>query len=188
MKIYTKQGDTGETQVPRIGRVSKANPMLEAVGSLDEVNSAVGLAMAVSEDTPAVCRRGLEIQHTLFDAGAHLSTQDQPDGLKRMAQLTLAMEEDMDRWTDQLPALRNFILPGGSHSAAAWHGVRTATRRAERSLAALNEEFPVAIELLAFINRLSDWAFVAARWENHHQEKSDVIWQKATEKEEVKGC
>lgn len=182
MKIYTKTGDTGDTGLFGGGRVPKSHPRVDAYGTVDELNSFVGLAVVTVLDDHV--RAGLEaIQHDLFTLGAILATPppeaarpipETPDApLDRIAE----MENWIDQATAELDELRDFILPGGTRGAALLHVCRTVCRRAERSVVALAAEDSVEEGVLPYLNRLSDLFFVWARLENHRGGEPDVLWQ-----------
>jgi cob(I)alamin adenosyltransferase len=158
-KIYTRTGDEGSTGLGDGSRISKDSLRVEALGALDELNSHIGLVLAL--ETPPAVREALdEIQHLLFDLGGELSL---PDRRFIEAQHILWLEQQLDSLNDTLPPLKEFILPGGSPAAAACHIARTVCRRAERILTTLLREEAINPQALAFINRLSDYLFVAAR-------------------------
>lgn len=172
MKIYTKTGDSGTTGLVGGDRVSKADPLMSAIGDVDELNAIVGVTRTHSVDSQDL----QSIQNWLFDLGAELATPagskfvNQSIGERQIAWL----EASIDEMTSQLEPLRNFILPGGTAYGAALHHARTVCRRAERSVIALNAARP---ELIRFLNRLSDWLFVAARFAN--REQGDILWSKS---------
>jgi cob(I)alamin adenosyltransferase len=181
MKLYTRAGDEGFTGLYGGDRVTKAHPRLMAYGTLDELNSLVGMlrlyASAGAGAAPALER----VQHDLFVLGAILATP--PSALKRldekMARPTWAipdMEADIDRLSALAPPMRNFVLPGGSPGAAWAHLARTVCRRAEREVAALDAAEPVEPAVRVYLNRLSDWFFALARAENAASGVADVEW------------
>lgn len=181
MKIYTRAGDGGFTGLYGGDRVTKAHPRLMAYGTLDELNSLVGMlrlhASAGAGSAAALDR----VQHDLFVLGAVLATP--PGALKRldgkMTRPTWAvadMEADIDRLTGLVPPLRNFVLPGGSPAAAWAHLARTVCRRAEREVASLDAAEPVEDAVRIYLNRLSDWFFALARAENAAAGVPDVEW------------
>jgi cob(I)alamin adenosyltransferase len=180
VKIYTRRGDRGETDLFAGGRVRKDHPRVEAYGVVDELNSALGLAVAHSthEDVRALC---CEIQARLFDLGAYLAA---PDG-ERRAKAGIAaprvsdvhaLEARIDGFEKELPPLKRFVLPGGIASAAAFHLARTVCRRAERCCVALDAEEALEAPALGYLNRLSDLLFVLARLENRRAGLADVEW------------
>ena len=180
MKIYTRRGDGGETDLFAGGRVSKDAIRVEAYGAVDELNSALGLAVAESpqDDLRELCRT---IQGTLFDLGAYLAT---PDPVRReKSRVPEAGQQDVDvleaaidAHEEQLAPLRRFILPGGTKAAAAFHFARTVCRRAERRCVTLHSAEPLDPSALRYLNRLSDLLFVLARVENQRAGVADVEW------------
>jgi cob(I)alamin adenosyltransferase len=182
MKIYTRTGDKGETGLFGGGRVSKSHPRVEAYGTVDELSSAVGVAL--SETTaPALRARLALLQHDLFAIGATLATPTQGRGARpKVPELPRGRIEEMERWIDEseaeLEPLREFILPGGARGAAQLHFVRTVCRRAERCVVALAETDSVDDDVIRYLNRLSDLLFVFARLENAHAGTRDIVWEK----------
>jgi cob(I)alamin adenosyltransferase len=167
-RIYTRGGDRGETSLGDGSRVSKTDPRIEAYGTVDELNSAIGFALA--GDLPPAPRPWLEgIQNDLFDLGADLSvpfTDEKKERLRITQGQVDRLEELCDRANEGLEPLRSFVLPGGTDGAARLHVARTVCRRAERlavGLAALDSVNPLAI---AYLNRLSDLLFILARVAN----------------------
>jgi len=158
-KIYTRTGDDGSTGLGDGSRVAKDSLRVEAFGTVDELNSHIGLVLAY--DIPPALRGTLsEIQHLLFDLGGELCM---PGHRFITAENSTWLEESLDKLNDNLPMLKEFILPGGSAPAAACQIARTVCRRAERLMVGLARTETVEPEALAFINRLSDYLFVAAR-------------------------
>lgn len=183
MKIYTRTGDEGETGLFGGRRVSKSHRRVEAFGSVDELNAFLGqalIALAASESVVLLGR----IQHDLFTIGSVLSTPPAEGGRTKPQTPALPeqrvgeMEERIDRVTELLEPLQEFILPGGSPGAAALHVARTVCRRAERSVAALAAEEAVEPGIIVYLNRLSDLLFALARLENHWSGRPDVVWKK----------
>ena len=182
MKIYTKTGDGGDTGLFGGGRVPKNHPRVDAYGTVDELNSFVGLAVMTVLDERV--QQGLEaIQHDLFALGAILATAP-PDAARPEPSVPDApvgriaeMEDWNDEATAELQELRDFILPGGTRGAALLHVCRTVCRRAERAVVALAGEDRVDEGVLRYLNRLSDLFFVWARLENHRGGEPDVIWK-----------
>lgn len=179
-KIYTKTGDAGETALGNGARVAKHSMRVTAYGTVDELNSIVGLArLHVTGDMDAQLS---SIQNDLFDLGADMCRPDmEKDAESEYPPLRMApaqvdrLESEIDAMNDALEPLRSFILPGGSAAAAHLHQCRTVARRAERlsvELATMESINPAAVK---FLNRLSDWFFVAARIANNDG-KDDVLW------------
>ncbi len=168
MKIYTKTGDAGETGLYGAERVVKAHPRVEAYGTVDEANSAIGLARSLLPEGHPDLHELLErIQNALFDLGADLATRMGSPYEKNIARMDTQdveeLEEAIDRYMEESPPFRGFILPGGHPAAAALHLARTVVRRAERKVVALSREEPVNPEVVRYLNRLSDLLFVLAR-------------------------
>jgi cob(I)alamin adenosyltransferase len=179
-KIYTRTGDDGTTGLVDGSRLSKADLRMEAIGDVDEANSAIGAALAAIDDPEARAMLG-RIQNELFDLGADLATPGEdftPDEmtLRIVAEQVERLEREIDRMTSRLAPLTSFILPGGQEGAAHVHLARAIVRRAERAAvgaAATTELNPLA---LAYINRLSDHLFVLARMLNDAG-RADILWQ-----------
>lgn len=193
-KIYTKSGDDGTTGLVSGARVSKASVRVEAYGTTDEANAALGVAVVAAEreaasagdaargSMAAVVALLRSIQHDLFDAGADLATPVDADeepgaALRITAAQTARLEAAIDSWNEPLEPLTSFVLPGGSETAAQLHVSRTVTRRAERLAVALSTEAPDATngEVVRYLNRLSDLLFVLARAVNRDA-GGDVLW------------
>jgi cob(I)alamin adenosyltransferase len=172
-KITTRTGDAGDTGLGDGSRVSKDHPRVRALGELDELNSALGLLLA--EALPADLSALLgEVQHDLFDLGGELSIPGHTMlGEAQVARLDLAIEQ----WNAELPPLKEFILPGGTRSAALAHLARTVCRRAERSVVALGEREKVSDAARHYLNRLSDLLFITGRRLNRHAGRGDVQWR-----------
>jgi cob(I)alamin adenosyltransferase len=172
-KITTRTGDGGETGLGDGSRVRKDSARVHALGELDELNSALGVLLA--EDVPPAMRDALtEVQQDLFNLGGELSIPAhrilKDDDVARLEAL-------VGDWNAGLPALKEFILPGGSRAAAAAHLARTICRRAERSVVALGPSGQASDAALQYLNRLSDVLFVAARLLNRHAGRTDVQWR-----------
>lgn len=181
-KIYTKTGDDGTTGLATGPRRLKSDLRVEAYGTIDEANSFIGLARQHTQDLAALDAMLMRIQNDLFDLGADLSTPDTGEmlayePLRVIAAQVTRLEAEIDQLNADLDPLRSFVLPGGSGAAAALHIARTVARRAERlmvDLARTDGEI-VSAPALEYINRLSDFLFVAARWTNG-KGQSDVLW------------
>ena len=173
-KIYTRTGDAGTTGLVDGSRRSKADARLIAIGEVDEANSAIGVALLSMEGPLA--EQLTRIQNDLFDLGADLATPDHVEGALRILPEQVArLEHEIDAMNAQLAPLTSFILPGGTPAAAHLHLARAITRRAERAGVALSEHEATNPSALAYLNRLSDWLFVAARVVNKNG-ASDVLW------------
>ena len=179
-KIYTRTGDDGTTGLADGSRVAKDALRVEAMGDVDELNSAMGLVLA--ETLPEELRASLlAVQHDLLDLGGELCLP----GHTILTDAHVArLEQALDRVNAELPPLKDFVLPGGSRAAAAAHLARTVCRRAERRLVALSRSEDVAPHLLRYLNRLSDLMFVAARALNRHAGGNDVLWQQGKNRKE----
>ena len=181
-KIYTRTGDDGSTGLANGERRAKCDSRVEAYGDIDETNSFIGLARLSTAAWPELDAMLLRIQNDLFDLGADLATppSDQPLGYEPLriigAQVT-RLEQEIDALNARLTPLTSFILPGGSSAAAALHLARTVSRRAERRMVALSQEGEsVSAQALQFVNRLSDFLFVASRIANNDG-ASDILWR-----------
>ncbi len=178
MKIYTRTGDAGETGLLGGDRIAKNSLRIQAIGDVDELNAALGLALAQSANSELH-----RLQCWLFDLGAELASP--PGGKFDAASIGPAhvawLEEAIDRQMSALPPLRAFVLPGGSPAAAALHLARVVCRRTERSVLSLHEIEPVREPARVFVNRLSDYLFAAARQANADAGVADVEWHRQEE-------
>jgi cob(I)alamin adenosyltransferase len=172
-KIYTRTGDDGTTGLGDGSRVPKDSVRVEAYGTVDELNSAVGVLLAVSGLPPAVSACLTQVQHELFDLGGELCIPGHR--LITGAQVT-QLEQALDGFNEALPPLKEFILPGGGPAAAACHLTRTIARRAERRVWALARVEAVRPEVTQYLNRLSDLLFVLARVLARHELGTEVPW------------
>jgi cob(I)alamin adenosyltransferase len=172
-RIYTRNGDGGETRLGEGTVIAKDHLRVEAMGNLDELNSVIGIILC--EAFPSLRKEALVcIQHDLFNLGGELCL---PGESLLSENATTWLEKDLDAMNQSLADLEEFILPGGCTAAATTHLARTVCRRAERTCVALSKIEPVRPELLAYLNRLSDWLFVLARDLNRHQGVEDVKWK-----------
>ena len=180
MKIYTKTGDNGETGLFGGERVSKDSLRIETYGTIDELNSFLGLAI-IEVAEPSIKNILQNIQTQLFTVGADLSTPETEKNKKLKITRTpkefyLNAEKIIDEYESKLDELKNFILPGGSKGAARLHICRTITRRAERKVVALDNKVKIGKNIIIFLNRLSDLFFVLARYENKVSNIPDIKW------------
>jgi len=182
-RVYTRTGDAGETSLAGGQRVPKDSLRIEAYGTVDELNAFVGLARETAADDPAVTELGgilLRVQHELFNLGSILATLPE-DVHPRQARVTVAeiaqLEAEMDRANEGLPALRSFVLPGGSRLNGDLHVCRTVCRRAERIVTALARAEPVPAEAVKYLNRLSDAFFVWSRRASHQTGAPETLWE-----------
>lgn len=186
-KIYTRTGDDGTTGLVDGSRVSKSSALMQAIGDVDEANSAIGLAVIALGDQPMAAAL-TRIQNDLFDLGADLATPAGTDEagedafapsemvLRIVPSQVERLEREIDALNAHLAPLRSFILPGGSAEAAALHLARAISRRAERSAVGASETQPLNPAALAYVNRLSDFLFVASRAVNQNG-AGDVLWR-----------
>jgi len=178
VKIYTRTGDDGTTGLLGPGRVPKSSPRVEAYGGVDELNAALGAARALDREEWLAEELGT-LQARLFSVGAELAAAEAAM-LERLERIGEPDIEALERWIDRLdaglPALRNFILPGGSELAAQLHLARAVCRRAERRLVALGQQEVVEPRLVRFLNRLGDLLFVMARWVNQRAGIQETEW------------
>ena len=175
-KLYTKTGDNGTTGLGDGSRTSKDSHRIESLGTVDELNSWIGLLLAeLSENEPLISDL-TEIQHRLFDLGGELAV---PGFQLIKADMVSELETLCDELNDELPPLKEFILPGGSKTAALCHMARAVARRAERNIVALAREESVSPDLCHYINRLSDVLFVMARNLARKQGGKEVFWKSA---------
>ena len=194
-KIYTKTGDSGTTSLFGGQRVDKNSVRIKAYGEVDELNSLIGVILAeldnysssanrevsISRNSPQgrIINKLLRIQKELFVLGSDLST---PADIKAKVprikkSFVTRLEREIDKWSVSLPQLRNFILPGGGKVGSKLHLARSIARRAERSLVALSKEETINKNAQVYLNRLSDWFFVAARYINKLEEIHEVVWK-----------
>ena len=180
MKIYTKTGDKGETSLWGGSRVKKSHPRVSAYGTLDEANSVIGLALSfLPIEEAAIHNRLIRIQNEIFVAGSELATQP---GTKTTIVLIeeseiSQLEKEIDEMETQLEPLKNFILPSGSSAGSALHLARTVIRRAERECVELDSMGEnLRPEVIRYLNRLSDYLFVAARHVNHVLKQTETKW------------
>ena len=174
-KIYTRTGDDGTTGLGDGSRTLKDEPRVEAYGTVDELNSAIGVVLAVPGLPKAVRDCLTEVQHDLFDLGGELCI---PGHRAITDEFVTRLENALDGFNEPLPPLSEFILPGGGAAAAACHLARTICRRAERRVCTLTRSEPVAPEVSRYLNRLSDLLFVLARVLARRERGSEVLWKR----------
>ncbi len=174
-KIYTRTGDDGTTGLGDGSRTPKNSARVEAYGTVDEANSAIGVVLA-NESVPEALRAVLtDVQHDLFELGGELCI---PGYAAITDEHIQRLEEALDAHNDSLPPLKDFILPGGGPAAAACHLARTIVRRAERRTATLGDTEDVRAEVLRYLNRLSDLLFVFARILSREENGEEVLWSR----------
>jgi cob(I)alamin adenosyltransferase len=173
-KIYTRTGDDGTTGLGDGTRIAKDSARVEAYGTVDELNSCIGVLLAV-QGLPDKARSCLtEVQHELFDMGGELCI---PGHRAIAAQQVSRLEQELDELNDALPPLKEFILPGGGPAAAACHLARTVARRAERRVWTLSRTETLNPDVMKYLNRLSDLLFVLARVLARHESGAEVLWR-----------
>jgi cob(I)alamin adenosyltransferase len=178
-KVYTKTGDKGETGLGGGQRVPKDSLRIAAYGTVDELNSHIGVAISCQLD-PDLENKLKKIQNELFHLGSDLCFLEEDKKIFSIPLIeekhVLALEEIMDRYTEQLSPLENFILPGGTSGASYLHVARTVCRRAERDTIALSREEEIGPFIIKYLNRLSDTLFVMSRYENFKKSYQDIYW------------
>jgi cob(I)alamin adenosyltransferase len=178
-KIYTRTGDDGTTGLGGGQRVAKDALRIETYGTVDELNAHIGVAIAAGLETSLAVEL-TRVQNELFHLGSDLCVFESDKATRPVPRIeekhAKALEAAMDRMTERLGPLTNFILPGGSSGASHLHVARTVCRRAERLAVALAREEAVGSWVIPYLNRLSDALFVMARWENRHRGVEDVTW------------
>jgi cob(I)alamin adenosyltransferase len=173
-RIYTRTGDDGSTGLGDGRRVPKDSARVEAYGTVDELNSVIGVLLAVPKLPKKVAACLTEVQHELFDLGGELCI---PGHTLIRAEHVAQLESALDEFNEKLPPLKEFILPGGGPAAAACHLARTVARRAERRACTLARTDSVSPEVLKYLNRLSDLLFVLARVLARHERGTEVLWR-----------
>lgn len=182
--VYTKTGDQGTTGLVGGTRVPKTHIRLEAYGTVDELNANLGVLISyLTEERDYNFLLG--VQHKLFSIGSHLATDQEKIKLHDVSIITATdvenIEHEIDAMDDILPPLHSFVLPGGSRASAFCHVCRTICRRAERRILALSADYPISPELLAYVNRLSDYLFVLSRKINFNEGKDEIFWNNSCE-------
>ena len=175
-KIYTRTGDDGTTGLGDGSRTRKDSARVEAYGTVDEANSAIGLVLAADSVPDGVRRCLTEVQHDLFELGSELCI---PGHAAIEESFIERLESELDKLNADLPPLKDFILPGGGPAAAACHMARTTVRRAERRVTTLMEEESARPETLRYLNRLSDLLFVVARVLAREESGQEVLWNRS---------
>jgi cob(I)alamin adenosyltransferase len=182
MKIYTRTGDTGKTSLFDNTRVWKSSRRVDTYGTIDELNSVLGMAAAeLSGSIPykkKLVKLIEQIQRDLFVLGSCLATPGSHVLDFDVKERVVYFEQQIDEMTDQLPQLANFILPGGGRASATLHIARSISRRAERNLVALILEEEVDPLIIAYVNRLSDLLFTMSRYANHKEHKKETTWKR----------
>ena len=181
MKIYTKTGDKGTTSLIGGKRVLKNSDKLNAYGTIDELNSFLGLLRAKTNDEN-IKAEILDIQNTLFNVGAHLALDENVEKIPEFAQINdekiKKIEDLIDFFQENLPKITNFIIYGENELSAICHVCRAICRRAEREIITVNQQYNIESNIITHVNRLSDFLFVLARIYTKNEEKSDCLWNK----------
>jgi cob(I)alamin adenosyltransferase len=182
-RVYTRQGDHGDTALAGGQRIPKDSPRIAAYGTVDELNAFIGAARSTASESAATQPLAvilLRVQHELFNLGSILATLPE-DVHPKQARVTDAevaqLESEMDRMNEVLPPLRSFVLPGGSRLNAELHICRTVCRRAERACVALARVEIIPPEAVRYLNRLSDALFVWSRWASHVSGAPETLWE-----------
>jgi cob(I)alamin adenosyltransferase len=180
MRIYTRTGDSGETGLFNGQRVAKNDLRVAAYGDVDELNAALGLARSFISDSE-IAKTLIEVQKDLFSLGAYLADPDFAERKRapksHISEIRVAdLEKWIDQWETELTPLQHFILPGGSQAGACLHLARTVCRRAERQVVSLSQQEKLAPLPLTYLNRLSDFLFVLARYLNHQSKSMEILW------------
>lgn len=178
MAIYTRTGDKGKTALFNGKRVFKSDLRVSTYGTIDEVNSTIGVVISeLKKNTKSIKTELEEIQHDLFAIGSSLAFPSSPplDGLE---QRSLEFEKRIDEMTKKMPELKNFILPGGGKAGSMLHVARTQARRAERMIVELMQKEEIDEQIVKYINRLSDLFFTMARFVNHQEKEKEIKWKK----------
>lgn len=174
-KIYTRKGDTGYTNLGD-SLISKDDLLVEAIGTIDELNSAIGLVITSQPNDPDIEQCLTQVQNDLFDLGGELHL---PSRIVITAEKVTWLEQQLDKWNATLPPLKEFVLPRGNAAAASAHLARTICRRAERAIVRLHRQVPLTNpEMIRYLNRLSDVLFVAARVLARMTSKDEKMWER----------
>lgn len=182
MKIYTKTGDTGETSLFGGERVKKSHPRVQAYGTLDEANSALGIALShfpenQSQEMKSLFLKLIRVQGDLFQVGSELASPKMPPSLVLVSETNIAaLETEIDEMEKSLSPLKNFILQGGKPAGATLHLARTLIRKAERECVELSSHEQIRAEVTRYLNRLSDYLFVCARFMNKLENTEERPW------------
>lgn len=178
-RVYTRAGDDGTTALGGGQRLPKDSPRIEAYGTVDELNSAIGVALALGAAEPIKARLAV-VQHVLFNLGADLcileSDKERLPAPRVEARHVEELERWMDDWNAELEPLKSFVLPGGDPAAAQLHVARTVCRRAERRVIALSRQEAVGPYVIPYLNRLGDFLFVAARYQAKLSNTAETLW------------
>jgi len=179
MSIYTRTGDKGETSLFNGKRVSKADLLIEVCGTVDELNSTLGVVLSIKYLVLGIGKELIKIQNDLLNIGSVLANpaaSNKKQVTSNFSKRVKEFENFIDEMTESLPPLKNFILPGGGKTGAMLHLSRTICRRAERRIVELNNKQPVGKNIIIYFNRLSDLLFIMARFANFKEKKKEAVW------------
>ena len=186
-KVYTRHGDKGDTHLVGGARVPKDDARIESYGTIDELNSVLGIVRAANDAGPASAMKTRldqilrQVQNELFDLGSELATPPDAawEGMIRIGAAQIeVLERTIDECQEELAPLKSFVLPGGGMIAAFLHQARTVCRRAERDILRLMRKEPIGEHVLGYVNRLSDLLFVLSRWVSHALGEPEYLWEK----------
>ncbi|MDO8269974.1 MAG: cob(I)yrinic acid a,c-diamide adenosyltransferase [Candidatus Levybacteria bacterium] len=183
MTIYTKKGDKGKTSLGSGVKVWKNSERVEAYGTIDELNSILGVVSSECVNIKKGYSSFLaeiihQVQDDLFSIGSYLSNPANSNLIELLSQRTLVFEKYIDEMTEKMPELSNFILPGGGKVGALFQNARAVSRRCERNIVALSRKATINEDVLQYINRLSDLLFTMSRWANHNEKNKEIIWKR----------
>ncbi|MBO0454405.1 MULTISPECIES: cob(I)yrinic acid a,c-diamide adenosyltransferase [Enterococcus] len=181
MKVYTRSGDKGKTSAIGRPRLMKNSPRIEAYGEVDELNSLIGLIISQLDTEQEMFKKLadelVEIQHLLFDVGTDLANLEKDFPLRITADAAKWLENQIDWYTEKTPAIEKFILPGGNPLASWLHYARAVCRKVERRIVTLMEQEEINTHAYVFINRLSDYLFMIARYTNTQKSETEVFYR-----------
>ena len=179
MPIYTRTGDKGKTSLFNGQRVLKSDLRVEAYGTIDELNSAIGIVLSIKYLVLSIKKELIKMQNDLLEIGSNLAnpaTREQRPANSNLAKRVKEFEDFIDQMTEQMPPLKNFILPGGGKVGAMLHLARAISRRAERRVVELNNKEKIDNNIIIYLNRLSDLLFTMSRFANFKEKKKEIIW------------
>ncbi|UUX33320.1 cob(I)yrinic acid a,c-diamide adenosyltransferase [Fundicoccus culcitae] len=179
MQIYTRTGDKGLTRIIGGSQVTKDSSRVTAYGTIDELNSIVGIIVSLAKEYGDLQEELMEIQQLLFDCGNDLANPESPKEARLKKENTLWLESRIDEYSQKAPTIESFILPGGSLIASYLHFARTVARRSEREIVSFQWKNDTNQEVMRFINRLSDYFFACARYVNAKEGVSDVLYERS---------
>jgi cob(I)alamin adenosyltransferase len=177
MAIYTRKGDKGKTFLSNGQKVPKFDPRIEIYGTIDELNSIIGVVLSSKHQALAIKKELIKIQNDLFEIGSRLVLQGETlQNLQNLNKRVEKFEDFIDKMTLQMPRLNNFILPGGGKTGAMLHFARAVSRRLERKIIALDSKEKIDKNIMIYLNRLSDLLFTMARFANFKEKRKELIW------------